>query len=156
MMRSAKRYRTLLGVSLLANVFLACAVAGGLYEWHSHSRTLLTLHPKGLHQAMAQLPEQRSKELRERLRTARHENQPLIEAARLARQDVVRQLQAATLDREALNKDLADARQADVELRARVDNTLADFASTLEPEERLKLASALHLGKVPVPTPAQN
>ncbi|WP_213881419.1 periplasmic heavy metal sensor [Pseudomonas sp. dw_358] len=156
MMPSATRYKTLLGVSLLFNAFLACAVAGGLYEWHSHNRALEMPRLKGLHGALVQLPEPRSHELRHLLREARRENQPLILAGRQARQDVVRQLQSPNLDREALDKDLADARQADIALRARVDTTLAQFASTLEPQDRLKLASALHLGKVPLQTQAQN
>lgn len=147
----ANRYKTLLGASLLVNVFLLCSVAGGAYEWHNHSRAaVVAQHPRGLRQALAQLPEQRRHELRHLLRKARAENQPLIAAGREARQGVVRQLQSPELDRQALDKDLGDARQADIELRARVDNTLAEFASTLEPDERLKLADALHLRKAAV------
>lgn len=143
-----RRYKTLLGVSLLFNIFLVCGAAGSLYEWHSHSRALLAPHPRGLHQALAQLPEQRQHELRHLLRKTRHENQPLIVAGRAARQGVVQQLQAPTFDRGALDQQLGQARAADIELRARVDHTLADFASGLAPDDRLKLADALQLRNV--------
>lgn len=148
MTEPTRHSKTLLGVSLMCNVFLVCALAGGAWEWRKHSPAqLAAAHPHGLRQALAQLPEQRRHELRHLLRQARAQNQPLIAAGRQARQGVVQQLQASTLDREALDKELGQARQADVELRARVDHTLAEFASTLEPDERIKLAGAMHLGK---------
>lgn len=41
--------------------------------------------------------------------------------------------------------ELAKAREADVALRALVDSTLAQFASTLPQEDRQKLVDALYL-----------
>ncbi|MDP1086189.1 hypothetical protein Q6245_27880, partial [Klebsiella pneumoniae] len=54
-------------------------------------------------------------------------------------------LEAPTLDREVLVTELAKAREADVALRALVDSTLAQFASTLPQEDRQKLVDALYL-----------
>lgn len=155
-MRPSAKRPTLLGVSLLSNVFLGCILIGGLYEWH-HSRLGQPTPPsKGLHVAIEQLPEQRSQELRELLRDTRRENRSLILAGRQARQEVINQLLSPQLNRDALDKGLADARQADIELRARVDTALAGFATKLEPDERLELATAMHLGKVPIQAKVSN
>ncbi len=65
-------------------------------------------------------------------------------AGREARLDVIHQLEAPTLDRNALLADLGRAREADNSLRVLVDNTLADFAGGLPQEERQKLGKALY------------
>lgn len=99
----------------------------------------------GLRQAMFKLPPERRKELRQLLRHNSADSQPLIMAGREARMGVIKQLEAPTLDREVLVTELAKAREADVALRALVDSTLAQFASTLPQEDRQKLVDALYL-----------
>jgi uncharacterized membrane protein len=99
----------------------------------------------GLRQAMVKLPPERRKELRQLLRQNRADSQPLVLAGREARLDVIKQLEAPTLDREALVTDLGKAREADMALRALVDNTLAQFASTLPRVERQRLVEALYM-----------
>jgi len=143
MMQSPKRLKTLLVVSLLANVFLIGGVAGGLYQWSNHQRPPGAVVQHGLRQALAQLPEARRHQLRRMLRQTRQENQPLIVASRQAHLDVIQRLKASTLDREALNADLDRARTADITLRTRVDATLADFAASLPADERETLAEAM-------------
>lgn len=140
-----KHFKALLVVSLLLNVFLIGGVVGGLYQWSGHASPVLAAPQHGLHQAMEQMPEARRHQLRQLLRQMRLDSQPLIVAGRQARLDVVHQLQAPTLDRSALDSDLAKAREADSALRARVDKTLADFASTLDQEERHKLVESMYL-----------
>ncbi|KPA94553.1 periplasmic heavy metal sensor, partial [Pseudomonas asplenii] len=87
----------------------------------------VAVNQHGLRQALMQLPEPRRKQLRQLLRQNQANSQPLVLAGREARQDVIRQLEAPTLDRNALLADLARAREADNSLRVLIDNTLADF-----------------------------
>jgi uncharacterized membrane protein len=143
MIQSPKRLKTLLVVSLLANVFLIGGVVGGLYQWSSHPRPAGAVVQHGLRQALAQLPDARRHQLRRMLRETRSENQPLIVASRQAHLDVIHRLQAPTLNRDALDADLDRARTADITLRTRVDATLADFAASLSADERQTLAEAM-------------
>lgn len=93
--------------------------------------------------------------MREALRQTRRESVPLIISARSGRLDVVQALAAPQFDRAALDAALARTREADVAVRARVEATVAEFASTLTPDERLKLVDALerhgplHVGPPP-------
>lgn len=138
--------KTLLTASLVLNLFLIGGVAGGLYQWLSHPKPMVgPVVQHGLRQVMVRLPEQRRHELRRLLRETRDESQPLIVAGRQARQDAMRQLRAPALDRDALVADLGRARDADLALRARVETSLADFATTLPADEREQLANALYL-----------
>ena len=99
----------------------------------------------GLRQAMFKLPPDRRRELRYLLRHNRADSQPLIMAGREARLGVIQQLQAPTLDRDVLVAELAKAREADMALRALVDTTLAQFATTLPQDERQQLVEALYV-----------
>ncbi|HEC54217.1 MAG TPA: periplasmic heavy metal sensor [Gammaproteobacteria bacterium] len=133
-------------VSVLLNVFLIGGVAGGLYHWMASAKPAeAVVNQHGLRQAMFKLPPERRKELRQLLRHNSADSQPLIMAGREARMGVIKQLEAPTLDREVLVTELAKAREADVALRALVDSTLAQFASTLPQEDRQKLVDALYL-----------
>lgn len=58
---------------------------------------------------------------------------------------MIKQLEAPSLDREALVAELAKAREADMALRALVDSTLAQFAGNLPQDERQKLVEALYM-----------
>ncbi|PRA33058.1 periplasmic heavy metal sensor [Pseudomonas poae] len=133
-------------VSVLLNVFLIGGVAGGLYHWLASATPVeVVVNQHGLRQAMFKLPPERRMELRQLLRHNRADSQPLIMAGREARMGVIKQLEAPTLDRELLVNELAKAREADAALRALVDATLAQFASTLPQGERQKLVEALYL-----------
>jgi len=146
MSQPSKTLKNLLLASLMLNVFLICGIGGGVYHWLVNTQpAMAAVNQHGLRQAMVQLPETRQRELRQLLRRNRADSQPLIMAGRQARQDVIRQLEAPTLDRPALLADLGKAREADVALRSLVDNTLAEFAGTLPQEERRKLVESLYL-----------
>ena len=139
-----KYLKPLLVVSVLLNVFLMGGV-GGLYHWLANTRPVVAVvNQHGLRQAMVQLPPERRRELRQLLRQNRADSQPLIMAGREARLDVIKQLEAPTLDRAALLVDLGKAREADTALRLLVDNTLANFANTLPRDERQKLVQSLY------------
>lgn len=144
MSQPPKHFKALLAVSLVLNVFLIGGAVGGFYQWHSQTRPALVLPQHGVRQVMMQLPPAKRHQLRQLLRQTRDDNQSLIAASREARLDVVRQLQAPTLDRAALDSDLAKAREADIALRAKVDANLADFAATLPTQERQTLADSLY------------
>lgn len=133
-------------VSVLLNVFLIGGVAGGLYHWVAIAKPAeAVVNQHGLRQAMVKLPPERRRELRQLLRHNRADSQPLVMAGREARLGVIKQLEAPTLDRDVLVTELAKAREADMALRALVDSTLAQFASTLPQVERQKLVEALYL-----------
>ncbi|SDT36839.1 Uncharacterized membrane protein [Pseudomonas asplenii] len=144
-MTPPKYLKPLLVVSLLLNVFLIGGVGGGLYHWLVNNRPAEAMvNQHGLRLALMQLPEPRRKQLRQLLRQNQANSQPLVMAGREARLDVIHQLEAPTLDRNALLADLGRAREADNSLRVLVDNTLADFAGGLPQEERQKLGKALY------------
>jgi len=133
-------------VSVLLNVFLIGGVGGGLYHWMANAKPAeAVVNQHGLRQAMFKLAPERRKELRQLLRHNKADSQPLVMAGREARMGVIKQLQAPTLDRDELVSELAKAREADAALRALVDTTLAQFASTLPQDERQKLVEALYM-----------
>lgn len=142
---SIRPLKTWLLLSLLLNVFLIGGVAGGLYQWLGHPLPpqALALPQHGLRQAMAQMPEERRRQLRQLLRQTRNDSQPLIMAGREARQRVVRELGAEQLNRNALDAELGKSREADIALRARVDEALANFAGSLSLAERQQLVESM-------------
>ena len=143
---TARSLKPWLLVSVLLNVFLIGGVGGGLYHWMVSARPAeAVVNQHGLRQAMFKLPPERRRELRQLLRHNRDDSQPLIMAGREARLGVIKQLEAPSLDREALVAELAKAREADMALRALVDSTLAQFASNLPQDERQKLVEALYM-----------
>lgn len=144
---SPRPLKTLLLLSLLLNVFLIGGVAGGLYQWFGQPKPTqaLAMPQQGLRQAMTQMPDERRRQLRQLLRQTRIDSQPLIIAAREARQGVVRELGADSLDRRALDAELGKSREADIALRARVDEALANFAGDLSLKERQQLVESMYL-----------
>ncbi len=149
------RLKTVLIVSLVLNIFLLGAISGGTYRWVAKQKAEVVAQQRGLRFAAAELPQARRDQLREALRQTRRDSLPLIINARSGRLDVVQALAAPQFDRAALDAALARTREADMAVRARVETTVADFANTLTPEERLKLVDALqqhgplHVGPPP-------
>jgi uncharacterized membrane protein len=143
-MTPRRRFTPLLAASLLLNVFLLGSIGGGLYHWRHQQTAAEPSHSHGLRQALAELPQARRHELRQALRQSRADNQTLLAARREARQAVVQQLREPRLDRQALDRDLSKAREADSALRAQVDTLLADFAGNLAPDERQTLARSVY------------
>jgi uncharacterized membrane protein len=149
------RIKTWLIVSLVLNIFLLGTIAGGTYRWIAKQKAEVIAQQRGLRFAAAELPDARRDQLRQMLRETRRDTLPLTLAARTGRLDVVQALAAPQFDRAALDAALARTREADVALRARVEGTVADFAATLTPDERLKLVDALerhgplHVGPPP-------
>ncbi|BAN24945.1 periplasmic heavy metal sensor [Caballeronia insecticola] len=142
---SPRTLKTVAVVSLVLNVFLAGSIAGGAY-WLSgplaHKRTEAA-QQRGIRFAAADLSAARQQQLRDALRKTRRESLPLIRDARDGRIDLAHALAAPDFDRKALDDALSRTREADVALRARIEGTVADFAATLTPDERLKLVGAM-------------
>lgn len=142
---SLRTLKTLAAVSLVLNVFLLGSIAGGAY-WLSGplaQKRTEAAQQRGIRFAAADLSPERQKELRDALRKTRRESLPLIRDARDGRIDLAHVLAARDFDRHALDDALSHTREADVALRARIEGTVADFASTLTPDERLKLVGAM-------------
>ncbi|MFM0523017.1 MULTISPECIES: periplasmic heavy metal sensor [Caballeronia] len=142
---SLRTLKTLAAVSLVLNVFLLGSIAGGAY-WLSGplaQKRTEAAQQRGIRFAAADLSPERQKELRDALRKTRRESLPLIRDARDGRIDLAHVLAAPDFDRRALDDALSRTREADVALRARIEGTVADFASTLTPDERLKLVGAM-------------
>jgi uncharacterized membrane protein len=141
---SPRTLKTLAAVSLVLNVFLIGSLAGGAYRMSglfAHQKA--AEQQRGIRFAAADLSAERQRQLREALRDTRRASAPLIRQARDGRAEIAQILAAPTLDRAALDAALARTREADVALRSRIEGTVAEFASTLTPDERVKLVAAM-------------
>ncbi|MDR5838304.1 periplasmic heavy metal sensor [Caballeronia sp. LZ034LL] len=143
---SSRALKALTGVSIVLNVFLLGLLVGGVYYLSGPLKQQfckgVTLQ-RGIGFAAADLSPDRRKQLHQALRQMRLANQPLIRESREGRIDIAHILAAQTFDRQALDNALARTRQADVTMRALTEGTVAEFASTLTLDERLKLVGAM-------------
>lgn len=130
----------LLGVSVLLNLFLIGALAGGAV-W------LKARHPMivagSLRIAGAELPRSERRAFRAALRDTRHSMRPTRLAGRAARDEAAALLRQPSLDQQKLNAALARARAADFAVRAAVEQRAVAFAATLPQADREKLADAM-------------
>src|SRR5690349_18589076 len=109
---TGRSLKIVLIASIVLNVFLLGAIAGGVYRWVTHEHVVLA-QQRGLRFAAAELSPERQKQLRTALRRTRRNAMPLIEASREGRRDVAQLLAAPHLDRGALDAALARTREAD-------------------------------------------
>ena len=112
------RLRVVLAASVLLNLFLAGALAGGALLVRSRSPVIAA---GSLRIAGAELPRE----------------------ARRARQDAAALLRRPVVDLNALKAALARARAADAIVRAGVDASAVRFAATLPPADRARIADAM-------------
>jgi uncharacterized membrane protein len=149
------RVKTWLVVSLVLNVFLLGALGGGAYTWVAKQRAATVAQQRGLRFAASELTEARRQQLRDALRQTRRDAMPLIVAARQGRIDIAQAFAAPQFDQAALDDALSRTRIADSTLRGKLEDTIAQYAATLTPEERVKLVDALerhgplHVGPAP-------
>lgn len=136
-----------LAASLALNVFLAGALGGGAWRWWSTERApaaaTAQAPQRSLRHAADELGADRRRAFRLGLRDARREVQPQIELARENRREVLRLVAAAQLDKEALAAALARVRAADAAVRARLEDSVVEFAASLGPEDRRRFADGL-------------
>lgn len=142
-----KRWQAgLLIASLVLNIFLAGAIAGGVWRWtHNEGR--------GGWRARAAdaLPDDRGEAFRQGLRATVRANADLAREARMARADAAGLFVQPQLDADAVRAQLARARQADIALRAKLEDQIVTFAATLPADQRRALAQALRAGPLRQP-----
>jgi len=132
--------------SLVLNVFLLGSVAGGAYQLfaaHREQKTSAQQPPRALRFAAESLGDDREQEFVDVLKDARRDGRDYAREGREGRSEVLRALAAPQFDRAALDAALAKTRNADIALRTRVEQGVADFAARLTPDERMKFADSL-------------
>jgi len=132
-------FRASLVVSAVLNVFLAGCLAGGGVWIYTHT----PLPGGSLQASIEQLPPTERDAFREALRSVRQENRQTILEGQSARRDAADLLKQPTVDAAALSAALERARTADVTVRAKLEQRIAEFAAASSPGVRLLLAEGL-------------
>ena len=142
----------LVAASLVLNVFLIGAVAGGAGWLLGRSNPGYSLESAG-----GRLPADDRKAFRQALREVRRESRQIILDGQQARREAANLLQQPTLDATALAAALERARNADVTVRTRLEQRIIEFAASSPLEDRRLLAEGLlrHIGRQR-PIPAKN
>jgi uncharacterized membrane protein len=156
---SGRTWKVVLGVSLVLNVFLLGAIVGGAYQWFSAHRAAVgpLAQQRALRFAAQPLSPDQQQAFVDGLKNARREGRQFAREGREGRREVLNLLAAPQFDRGALDAALARTRAADSSLRAMVEGSVADFAATLTPQERVKFADSLRLrGQWREPLPGPN
>ncbi|RKF45342.1 periplasmic heavy metal sensor [Paraburkholderia fungorum] len=161
---NGRSWKIVLVASLVLNVFLVGAIVGGAYQWFAAHGALTPAQAQAQAQqrtalrfAAETLSAERQKAFLDGLKKARREGREFARDGREGRHEVLRLLAAPQFDRAALDAALARTREADSSLRAQVEGSVADFAATLSPEERVEFADSLKLrGQWREPQPAAN
>ncbi|OBQ67785.1 periplasmic heavy metal sensor [Mesorhizobium erdmanii] len=131
--------RNLLIASVVANVFLAGALAGGAV-W---IRSGKPAQGYSLEAAGVRLPDQQRMLFRKALREVRRESHDIILAGQQARREAADLLRQPVLDTAALSAALERARNADVTVRTRLEQRIVEFAAAGSAEDRSVLAEGL-------------
>ncbi|MFP6560477.1 periplasmic heavy metal sensor [Paraburkholderia sp. B3] len=142
---NSRGWKVLIAGSVLLNVFLLGAIAGGAWRWFATqgAREVQPAQRTALRFAADDLSPERQAQFVAALKNARREGRAYAREARDDRRVVLDLLAAPQLDRAALDDALARTRTADSALRAQVESGIADYAATLTPEERVKFAEGL-------------
>ncbi|PRY06716.1 periplasmic heavy metal sensor [Paraburkholderia sp. BL25I1N1] len=155
---NGRSWKVVLVASLVLNVFLVGAIVGGAYQWFAArgATAPVLAQQRALRFAAQTLSAERQKAFIDGLKDARREGRQYAREGREGRREVLRLLAAPQFDRAALDAALERTRQADSHLRAQVEGSVADFAATLSPEERVQFADSLKVRgqwREPVTTP---
>ncbi|AGB74498.1 MULTISPECIES: periplasmic heavy metal sensor [Rhizobium] len=124
---------------LVLNTFLIGALAGGGLTWIRKTQARTEMMPL----AGEQLPSTQKKALRAALNEARKGERQTVLEAQQAKIDAASILGQPMLDTAALSAAFARARDADMALRAKVEQRAVDFAATLSYDERRALSESL-------------
>lgn len=144
---NGRSWKVVLVASLVLNVFLVGAIVGGAYQWFAArgATAPVLVQQRALRFAAQTLSAERQKAFIDGLKDARREGRQYAREGREGRRDVLRLLAAPQFDRAALDAALERTREADSHLRAQVEGSVADFAATLSPEERVRFADSLRV-----------
>ncbi|BCG83980.1 hypothetical protein MesoLj113c_00900 [Mesorhizobium sp. 113-3-9] len=146
--------RNLLIASVVVNVFLAGALAGGAV-W---IRSGKPAQGYSLEAAGGRLPDQQRTLFRKALREVRQESREIIRDGQQARREAADLLRQPVLDTAALSAALERARNADVTVRTRLEQRIVEFAAAASTEDRNMLAEGLarRSGTQPSATPKKS
>jgi len=149
--------RRWLVASLVLNVFIVGAVAGGAARWWFTERSVAATEPsRGLRHAADDLPAEQRRSFLVGLRNARRAVAEPLQAAREGRQEVLRLMREPRFEADALAQTLARTRAADMAARERFEAAVVDFATTLSPPDRQKLAAGLARRSAQTPSAASS
>jgi uncharacterized membrane protein len=156
---NGRSWKVVLAASLVLNVFLLGAIVGGAYQWFAArgANAPVLAQQRALRFAAQTLSAERQQAFVDGLKNARRDGRQFAREGREGRREVLRLLAQPQFDRAALDAALARTRAADSNLRAQVEGSVADFAATLSPDERVRFADSLKLrGQWREPQPAAN
>jgi uncharacterized membrane protein len=134
-------------ISIILNVFLVGAIVGGLVSLRAPKP-----HPVvNLRQAARQLPEPERGDLQRALQTTRVELRQTFRGERQARREAAALLEQPSLDTTALLAALQRVREADIAIRAKLEEQIVAFAATRSLDVRRLLAEriARHIPTLP-------
>jgi uncharacterized membrane protein len=141
---SERGLRIALVVSLLTNTFLAAALAAGAIYLSNEMALRANLHQRT---PLAMLARDLDPHLRDQLRNSMREAALSaasdFQGAHAARKDAVDRLNAQTPDMAAVEADLAKARAAEDQGRAKIEHGFLAFVATQPQPVRAKLAAVL-------------
>ncbi len=138
----------LLAASLLVNVFAAGAIGGGLFMLSRQGgwRPFAAVPQRPIRMAGDDLPAPERERFRQAMRQAIQGNQDLLRTARESRQAAADLFVQPGFDRTAVAAALGRARDAEFQLRSRLETAAIDFAATLPTAARATLAQGLERG----------
>lgn len=142
---NGRGWKLLLVGSLVLNVFILGAIAGGAYRWFAvhGGRGAAPPQHTALRYAADDLSPERRQQFLDALKGARREGRDYVRDGREARRQVLDLLAAPQLDRGALDAALQKTRDADTALRAEVEGSVVDFAASLTTDERREFVDGL-------------
>lgn len=129
-----------LAASVILNIFLFAAVAGGVVWLDARPRMITA---GSLRIVGSELPEARRRAFVAALRETRRALRPTAVDARQARIEAARLLRQPQLDQAALSATLDRLRSDEVKIRAAVEARAVSFSATLPLGDRAKLASSI-------------
>ncbi|MER8809648.1 periplasmic heavy metal sensor [Mesorhizobium australicum] len=141
--------RNLVIASVVLNVFLAGALAGGAVWIRSGKPG----QGYSLEAAGSRLPDQERVLFRKALREVRRESRQVILDGQQARREAADLLRQPVLDTTALAAALERARNADIAVRTRLEQRIVEFATAGSAADRAVLADGLARRAGPQPKP---
>jgi uncharacterized membrane protein len=132
--------RIVLAVSILLNVFLIAAAAGGAIWLHSRPRIIAAGSLRFLGD---DFPPAERRAFMRGLRETRRTLRPTALDARQARSDAADQLRQPKLDEAALSAALERLRNDEIKIRAAIEARAVNLSAALPLTERQKLADAV-------------
>jgi len=139
--------------SAALNLFLVGAAAGVIALGQSMAREGPGVRPGALMIATAGLPQPDRRNFRQMLRQTRSEVLADVARSRALRIDAWSAVGDSKPDPAAIKAKLAQSRQIDTSVRARVEERLVDYVESLTPADRAAFAAGMRRVLTPPPTP---